>query len=288
MSDNITGNREYKDSVFRLLFSEKSKSAELYNAIKGTNYIPDVLKINTIQNPFFFGVLRNDISFTVENKLIVLLEHNSSINPNMSLRFLLYITQLYEISMDKKAMYKTKPMSIANPEFYMIYNGKEDYPEKSIIKLSDLFNIQNGGAPNLELIVTVYNINKGHNPKIMKRSKTLNEYAEFVAKVREYTDNKGLELTEALKKTIEDCARKNILREFLQKYGGDIVSILNREWNWDDAKEVWQEEGAEDMQEKIAENLFKNGMSNEFIFENTGLSKDKIEKIAKKYSKNKV
>jgi len=200
----------------------------------------------------------------------------------MGLRFLLYIAALYEISIDKKAMYKGNPMSIANPEFYVIYNGKEDYPEKAIIKLSDLFEIQ-GIENNLELVVTVYNANKGYNQKIMEQSRTLNEYAEFVAKVRDYIDNIGLELTAALKKAVEDCINENILREFLQKHGGDVVNTLFREWNLDEALEVRAEEKAE----KIAENLLKDGMSKEFVVKNTELSIKQVEKIIKKINKNK-
>ena len=87
MSRKETGNREYKDNVFRMLFGNEEKSIELYNAIKGTNYTADTVKINSLQNPFFFGVLRNDLSFTVEDKLINLIEHQASLNPNMGLRF---------------------------------------------------------------------------------------------------------------------------------------------------------------------------------------------------------
>ena len=186
--------------------------------------------------------------------------------------------------MNKKAMYKKKPMIIANPEFYMIYNGKEDYPEKSIVKLSDLYKVKNVGKINLELIVTVYNANKGHNKNIMKRSKTLNEYAEFVAKVRTYTDNSGLKLTEALKKAVEDCVKENILCEFLQKYGGDIVNILYREFNIDDAKEVWIEEAVED----IAEKMVKRGTPLEFIAEDTGLSLEKVEQISQEVKNKQI
>jgi hypothetical protein len=210
--------------------------------------------MNTLQNPFFFGDLRNDISFTVEDKLIILLEHHSSVNPNMGLRFLLYIADLYEISIDKKAMYKENPMSIANPEFYVIYNGKEEYPEKSTVRLSDLFRIK-GVENSLELTATVYNANKGYNKTIMERSKTLNEYAAFVAKVRDYKENSGLKLTEALKKAVEDCIKENILRDFLEKHGGEVVNILFREWNLDDALEVRGEERAEEIAESLLDIL---------------------------------
>jgi predicted transposase/invertase (TIGR01784 family) len=281
MCKKVEANREYKDNVFRLLFGDEEKSAELYSAISGKDYKSDMIKMNTIQNPFFYGVLRNDLSFTVENKLIILLEHQASLNPNMGLRFLLYLADLYEISIDKKAMYKSTPMTIANPEFYVIYNGKEKYPDKAVVKLSDLFEIQ-GIENNLELMVTIYNANKGYNKEIMERSKTLDEYAEFVAKVREYTDNSGLELTEALKKAVEDCVRNNILSEFLEKYGGDVVNILSREFNMDDFIQVKEEEKAE----KIAENLIKRGTPLEFIVEDTGLSLEKVKKMAEKYNKN--
>jgi predicted transposase/invertase (TIGR01784 family) len=200
----------------------------------------------------------------------------------MGFRFLLYIAEIYEVLVDKKEMYKSVPMSIANPEFYVIYNGKDKYPEKSIVKLSDLFKIKNV-ENSLELTVTVYNMNKGYNKEIMGHSRTLNEYAEFVAKVREYMHKSKINLTEALMMAIEDCIRNNVLREFLEKYGGEVVTILSREWSLDEAKEVW----AEEEREEIAKKLLRRGTPLNFIAEDTGLSIEKIEEIAKKYGEDK-
>ena len=168
-----------------------------------------------------------------------------------------------------------------------MYNGKYEYPEKTALSLSDLFKVKNGEINALELIVTVYNVNKGHNEKILKQSKTLNEYAAFIAKVREYKEAGGFESKEAVDRAIKDCVRKNILREFLEKYGGDVVSILYREFNIDDFVRVRTEEAAEDRAESIAENLLKKGMSKEFVAESTELSMKQIEKIMKKYNENK-
>ena len=117
----------------------------------------------------------------------------------------------------------------------------------------------------------------------MDQSKTLNEYAEFVAKVRDYIDNSGLELTEALKKAVEDCINENILREFLQKHGGDVVNTLFREWNLDDFIQVREEERAE----KIAIKMIKRETPLNIVAEDTELSIEKVKEIAKKINKNK-
>jgi hypothetical protein len=187
------------------------------------------------------------------------------------------------MSIDKKEMYRAVPMSITTPEFYVLYNGVEDYPEKSVIKLSDLFKVKNNKKYKLELIVTVYNVNKGYNKKIMEHSKTLNEYAEFVAKVREYKESSGLDTTESLKKAIEDCVRNNILREFLKKHGGEIMNLLSREFDID----LFIEAREEDAREEIAENLLKDGMSKEFVVKNTGLSTNQVEKVIQRMNRKK-
>ena len=174
-------NRKYKDSVFTKLFGEKDKLAELYNAISGANHKPNEIKLITLENIIFIG-RENDIAFTVGDRFIVLVEHQSSINPNMPLRILLYIARQYQMITDSEAMYSSRMMKIMPPEFIVVYNGKDEYPEKSTLSLSDAFIDKN--ASSLELKVKVYNINKGYNPEIMRRSGTLNEYCIFVARAR--------------------------------------------------------------------------------------------------------
>jgi hypothetical protein len=269
--------REYKDNVFRLLFGDEDKSAELYNALRGTNYTADVITMNTLQNPIYYGGLRNDVSFVVEDKHIILFEHQSTLSPNMGLRCLFYIAMLYEqrIKMNRDDLYKTTPMSIESPEFYVLYNGTVDYPEKSIVKLSDLFKTKDGRKINLEVIVTVYNVNHGHNKNIMKRSKTLDEYAVFISRVQKYKDE-GYKPTEAVNKAVKECIEENILREFLQKYGGEVVSILNMEWNLDDALRVRGEEAAEAKAEQVATEMLLDNEPIEKIIKYTKLTEEKI------------
>ena len=281
-NNNVGANRKYKDSVFTRLFGEKDKLAELYNAINGTNYTPDDINITTLQNTIFVGRV-NDIAFTLGNRLIVLIEHQSSVNPNMPLRFLMYIARMYQELVDNEVMYGLRLVKILPPEFIVMYNGKDEYPEESTLKLSDAF-VQKD-AVNLELTVKVYNVNNGHNREIMEKSRTLNEYAVFVARVREKADS-GLELMAALESTVKECVRDNVLRRFLSKYGSDVINMMNMEFNLEDAQKVWKNDGIiigeEQKAEKIAEKMLKDGMTKEFAVRMTDLSIEQVNEIAAK------
>lgn len=255
MNYENNANRKYKDTVFTKLFGEKDKLAELYNAIHETNYTPDDIVINTLENVIFAGMI-NDISFTLDGRLIILIEHQSSVNPNMPVRFLLYVARIYEMLIDSRAMYSSRIVDIMSPEFIVMYNGKDEYPEESILKLSDAFIDKN--VNSIELLVKVYNVNNGHNPEIMSRSGILNEYAIFVARVRENIDN-GFKSSEAMEKAVKDCIRDNILKEFLEKYGSDVINMLSLEFNLEDAKRVWKNDGIEEGIEKGIEQGIEQG-----------------------------
>jgi len=185
-------NAKYKNSVFSLLFSDPETLRELYSAIEGVTLPPDTaIDINTLSGVLYMDQI-NDLSFTVGNLLVVIMEHQSSVNPNMPLRVLMYIAYIYEKIISRNLLYKTKLEKIPTPEFIVLYNGKEPYPDRSTLRLSDAFKDTCGllgvenPAPSLELIVQVYNINDGHNAEILRKSRTLGGYSAFVGKVREY------------------------------------------------------------------------------------------------------
>ena len=185
-------NARYKNSVFSLLFSNPEAIRELYSAIEGVSLPPDAtIDINTLSGVLYMDQI-NDLSFTVGNLLVVIMEHQSSVNPNMPLRVLMYIAYIYEKIISRNLLYKTKLEKIPTPEFIVLYNGKEPYPDRSTLRLSDAFKDACGllgvenPAPALELIVQVYNINDGHNAEILRKSRTLGGYSAFVGKVREY------------------------------------------------------------------------------------------------------
>ena len=196
MNEELHANRKHKDTVFRMLYSDKRAILELYNALNGTGYQnPDDLTVTTLENAVYMA-MKNDVSFLLDARM-TLYEHQSTWNPNMPLRDLLYIARLMEKSVNKKSLYQSEMIKIPAPHFVVFYNGKEKKPEDTTIKLSDAF-WQKEEEPELELKVRYLNINQGCNPELMERCRTLREYSEFVARIRRYADGKAESVLEVL------------------------------------------------------------------------------------------
>jgi predicted transposase/invertase (TIGR01784 family) len=272
--------KKYKDSVFTKLFGhDKRIILELYNAIFNTNYDENTkIEITTLEDVLFMERI-NDISFVIDGKLVVLIEHQSTINPNMPLRMLLYITRNYEKICESKSMYRTKLMEIPVPEFVVLYNGIEEMPENLELKLSDMFaNCGKENNINLELIVKVFNINKGYNPEFVKRSEILGEYETFIDMVRQ--NEKSMPKEESIVIAVKDCVSRGILTDFLKKHSTEVINMLLKEWKLEEAQEVWLEEGREEgMQrrnEEIARNMKDMGIDVNIISKATGLFVDDI------------
>jgi len=285
-------NTKYKDSVFSLLFSEPDLLRELYCALEGVALPSDIpVTINTLQDVLFKDRV-NDISFEIGGKLVILIEHQSTINPNMALRLLAYIARVYEKIVDIKKTYTTKPVPIPRPEFFVLYNGVSPCPDDETLRLSEAFEkassigIPDKEAPSLELTARVININQGRNEEIVQRSKTLNGYCAFIGKVREY-ESEGYSLEEAIRKAVIYCRDHDILKEFLEKNALEVMTMLLTEWNWDDALAVRYEEGMEDGLEKgmekgreeTARNALAQGLSMEIVQKITGLDMETIKNL---------
>jgi hypothetical protein len=182
-------NTKYKDSVFSLLFSNLDILRELYGALKGITLSPDLpVSINTLQDVLFLDRV-NDISFEISGKLVILIEHQSTINPNIALRLLMYIARVYEKIIGDKNIYSTRLIPLPRPEFFVLYNGTASYPPEKILNLSESYESITSlglaeGSPALELEVAIININQGINVDLLQRCQTLAGYSEFVQKVR--------------------------------------------------------------------------------------------------------
>ena len=210
----LTVNRTYKSTVFTMLYADKSNLLDLYNAMAGTHYTdPELLEINTLENAIYMTI-KNDVSFLIDGQLS-LYEHQSTINPNIPLRFLFYIAHLYSRITKDANLYGTAIVPILAPEFVVFYNGKEQMPERKIAKLSHMFTLKNRPV-KLDLEVTILNITGENNRELKAACRTLREYAIYTDKIRQYTEEMSLE--EAVDRAIRECIHEDVLREFLENH----------------------------------------------------------------------
>ena len=229
-----TANRQYKDTVFRMLFSEKENLLSLYNAVTGSHYQnAEALKIVTLENAIYMG-MKNDLAFMLETN-IYLYEHQSTINPNIPLRDLIYIGIEYQQFVNDKSLYSSKLQKIPAPKFMVFYNGTDDVEDRMELKLSSAYE-HLAGEPDLELKVLMLNVNEGHNKDLMEQCQTLKEYAIYVARVRKYASE--LNLNDAVERAITECIKEGILVEFLRKNRSEVkmVSILEYDKEWEEKK----------------------------------------------------
>lgn len=234
--------RQVKDRLFRFLF-EKDKQAllQLYNALNGTDYQDAAnLQIVTIESAIYI-VMKNDLAFIVAGTLN-LYEHQSTINPNMPVRFLIYLAEEYQklIEQAEEYIYGTMP----TPQCVVFYNGEKKMPEEQILRLSDAFETRKQNT-DVELKVRMLNINHGYNQSLMNKCKTLEEYARFVDISRQYAAE-GLNIQAALNAAVDYCIDHGILSDFLNKYRAEVLGMLLETFDVKKYERSLREEGYED------------------------------------------
>ena len=222
---------KYKDTVFRKLFSDPARLLELYNAMNKSSYTDSSeLEINTLDNAVYLG-MKNDVSFIFHNELW-LYEHQSTVNPNMPLRDLIYAADILASKFYDKSVYSSVQIKIPSPRFIVFYNGSENFPEQYTYRLSDAYYKNpddEASEPCLELKVLVININGCYNEDIKRSCKTLSDYQTYVSLVRAYSTTMPIE--KAVSTAIEECIGNNVLREFLEKERAVIMSLSVFEFN---------------------------------------------------------
>ena len=290
-------NRNHKDSLFIDLFCKDKKVGKenfisLYNALHQTKLDlehTDLREVN-IENILYMA-LSNDIAFLVDNRLVLLVEHQSTINENMPLRLLEYVSRIYEQLIPTEDRYEKKMIKIPYPEFYVFYNGTEEYPVEKELRLSDAFIIPEEKYTkvkkiSLEILVQVININIDKENPILKQCRALQEYSTLIELIRETkSKNPKAPLEDALSKAINS----GILSEYLKRKSTEVRNMLIAEYSYEtdikvqrrEAFRLGREEGAEQKAIETAKNFLKMGLSLEQISQGTGLPLEKIQELEK-------
>lgn len=219
---SLRANRNYKDTIFRWLFSDKNNLLSLYNAIAEAHYQdPEALNIVTLENAIYMG-MKNDLAFVLETGLY-LYEHQSTYNPNIPLRDLFYIASEYQSLINQRTLYSSTLQTIPTPKFLVFYNGTdENIPDRLELRLSDAYE-SHSENPDLELKVTMLNINSDHNFDLLKSCHVLWEYSQYVTRVRKYAT--VMSLNEAVNLAITECIQEGILTDFLSHNRAEVLKV---------------------------------------------------------------
>lgn len=229
----VKANRNYKDTLFRLLFRDAEQLLQLYNAVNGTHYVnAEDLKVVTLENAVYMN-MKNDLAFVMDFYLN-LYEHQSTFNPNMPLRDLFYVAREYQNLIEDESLYSSTLIRIPTPRFVVFYNGVEEQRERIELRLSDAYE-QKTDAPEMELKVLMLNINCGHNKELLAQCRLLQEYMLYVECVRTYA--RKMKLDEAVERAVDECIQKGILREFLSRYRSEAIAVSIFEYDEEREKE---------------------------------------------------
>ena len=223
--------KQIKDIVFRLVFGNNREALlQLYNVLNGTDYTdPKMLEIVTLDNAIYIS-MKNDLAFLLAGT-INMYEHQSTINPNMPVRFLIYLGQEYQMLVENSniSLYGTTQISLPTPQCVVFFNGTKDMPDEYEMRLSDAFNNQDV-EPAVEVVVRIVNINAGHNEHLIRGCKLLSQYTQFVEITREYA-GKYENLEEAMNAAIDYCIEHGILEDILRKQKSQVLGSLLEEFD---------------------------------------------------------
>ena len=272
-------NRKYKDRVFKFIFGNPENKAwtlSLYNAVNGSQYRnPEDIQFNTIEDAVYLG-MKNDVSFIIRSEMN-LWEHQSSFNPNMPMRFLMYGMQLYEkyIEASEYYLYSSSLQALPRPNCVCFYNGRAEQPERQVLKLSDAF----GGEGDIEVKVMMLNINYGKNRALMEACRPLKEYAWLVDRVRQH--QKTLQNFEAaVEAAIQEMPEDFEIHGFLVANRAEVRRMLLTEYDEEKVLAQERKEAENKVNERVATDMIRDKKPLEEILKYSKLPEAAIRKLA--------
>jgi hypothetical protein len=292
--------RSYQDSVFKMLFGkgETAATAELLSDLTGEDVPESEIKYVTISDALALN-MADDLAVEIYGRFLILTEHQSTKNMNMPVRMLMYTGRIYEgyfarrkLAGEIGSIYDYDQIKIPRPEFVVIYTGLDEWGvSDSTLHLEDAYfeKAKHAALGSLSLDVHVYDATR-NMPERFREGGYLAQYVTFIERVKA---NKaaGMKLDVAVKKAIEDCIKDGILKDFLERRGNEVNSVLAQELRDEDFIQIGERHGLKKGLEKgleigrleekraITRSLLTTRMPISEIATVTGFSIEEIEAI---------
>ena len=296
--NSVKVRRDHKDTLFRMIFSTRENLLSLYNAVNHSHYTDaSELEIVTLKNAVYMN-MKNDQAFLLDMQLN-LYEHQSTWNPNMPLRFLMYVAKEYQMLVRNQTLYASALVKVPTPHFVVFYNGETEQEAETILRLSHSFQ-QKTDKPELELMVRVLNINLDKKQEVLEACQLLKEYMLLVNKIRRYTDEYK-DINQAVEQAVTECIEENILADFLRKNRAGAIEMCIFEYDDKREKElirkaeyaegmkegerIGREAGKKEEAERIFNiyQLFRANYTENQIKEKLGMNVEEVRKILERF-----
>lgn len=296
--NSVKVKRNHKDTLFRMIFSTRENLLSLYNAVNHSHYTDaSELEIVTLKNAVYMN-MKNDQAFLLDMQLN-LYEHQSTWNPNMPLRFLMYVAKEYQMLVRNQTLYASALVKVSTPHFVVFYNGETEQEAETILRLSHSFQ-QKTDKPELELMVRVLNINLDKKQEVLEACQLLKEYMLLVNKIRRYTDEYK-DINQAVEQAVTECIEENILADFLRKNRAEAIEMCIFEYDDKREKElirkaeysegmkegerIGREAGKKEEAERIFKiyQLFRANYTENQIKEKLGMNVEEVRKILERF-----
>lgn len=296
--NSVKVKRNHKDTLFRMIFSTRENLLSLYNAVNHSHYTDaSELEIVTLKNAVYMN-MKNDQAFLLDMQLN-LYEHQSTWNPNMPLRFLMYVAKEYQMLVRNQTLYASALVKVPTPHFVVFYNGETEQEAETILRLSHSFQ-QKTDKPELELMVRVLNINLDKKHEVLEACQLLKEYMLLVNKIRRYTDEYK-DINQAVEQAVTECIEENILADFLRKNRAEAIEMCIFEYDDKREKElirkaeysegmkegerIGREAGKKEEAERIFKiyQLFRANYTENQIKEKLGMNVEEVRKILERF-----
>ena len=245
-----------KDSVFTSLFREPKYLLQLYQALHPEDHeaTEDSIKNVTITN-VLLDQYYNDVGFQIGEKIVILVEQQSSWSINIVVRCLLYLAQTYQeyFESTKQNVYGSKKLELPKPEMYVIFTGSRKTKPEYLYLSKEFF-----GGDDSVLDVKVKMIYDG------KEGDIINQYVAFTKIYNEQVKLHG-RTREAVLETIRICKDQNVLSEYLSGREKEVVDIMmtlfNEEYILKTYVESREKEAFEKAKIGTAQRLHEMGIS---------------------------
>lgn len=233
VSADILVKKNIYDSVFTHLFRQPEYTLQLYQALhpEDTDMTEDQLQIVTLEN-LLLNQPYNDLGFLAGERLLILVEAQSTWSENILVRVLIYLAQTIQrhISRSKQNIYGSKKVEIPEPEFYVLFTGKRKHKPSQLILSEEFFQ---GREAAIEVRVKViYDSTEGD---------IINQYVTFTRIFKEQYRIYG-KTQKSVSETLRICKQKNVLKEYLEKHEEEVITMMDILFNQEYALEMYGEE----------------------------------------------